>query len=61
MSKPKGGKKDASSPEEAIKRIEDVEKLLNKKTQFLEGQIKQQLKIAQANGRTNKRGNGSYW
>ena len=50
----------ASSTEAAIIKLEEVEKMLNKTTQILEGKIEQELKTALANAKTNKRGNGSY-
>ena len=49
----------ASSPEEAITKLREAEKMLNKKTKVLEGKIQQELKSAKANATTNKRGNGS--
>ena len=51
----KGTKEKAPSPQEAIQRIRDVEDLLNKKSQYLEKKINDELDVARKNGTKNKR------
>ena len=54
-----GGKKGEAppSPQEAIQRLRGIEEMLQKKTDFLEKKIEQELSIARKNGTKNKRGN----
>jgi charged multivesicular body protein 4 len=49
----KGGK--APSPQEAIQRLRETEEMLQKKSDFLEKKIEQELGIARKNGTKNKR------
>ncbi|KAK2193602.1 hypothetical protein NP493_11g07038 [Ridgeia piscesae] len=52
-----GGKKGEAppSPQEAIQRLRGIEEMLQKKTDFLEKKIEQELSIARKNGTKNKR------
>ena len=54
-----GGKKGGAppSPQDAIQRLRGIEEMLQKKTDFLEKKIEQELNIARKNGTKNKRGN----
>jgi charged multivesicular body protein 4 len=49
----KGGK--APTPQEAIQRLRETEEMLQKKSDFLEKKIEQELAIARKNGTKNKR------
>jgi charged multivesicular body protein 4 len=52
----KGGKgKTAQTPQEAIQQLRDVEDVLNKKVEHLEGKINEETAIARRDARTNKR------
>lgn len=51
----KNPKEKAPTPQEAIQRIRDVEDLLNKKSQYLEKKIEDELDVARKNGTKNKR------
>ncbi|UJR24510.1 hypothetical protein I4U23_005885 [Adineta vaga] len=52
----KGGKmKTAQTPQEAIQQLRDVEDVLNKKVEHLEGRINEETAIARRDARTNKR------
>jgi hypothetical protein len=58
-----GGKKKADvppSPQEAIQRLRQTEEMLEKKTDFLEKKIQQELGNAKRHGTKNKRGK-SLW
>jgi len=51
-----GGKsKTAQTPQEAIQQLRDVEDVLNKKVEHLEGKINEETAIARRDARTNKR------
>lgn len=51
------GKKDkAPTPQEAIQRLRETEEMLQKKSDFLEKKVTQELGIAKKNGTKNKRG-----
>lgn len=50
----KGGK--APSPQEAIQRLRETEEMLQKKSDFLEKKIEQEIATARKNGTKNKRG-----
>ena len=50
-------KEKAPTPQEAIQRIRDVEELLEKKQQFLEKKINDELNNAKKHGTKNKRCN----
>ncbi len=52
----KNSKEKAPTPQEAIQKIRDVEDLLNKKSQYLEKKIEDELDTARKNGTKNKRG-----
>ena len=56
------GKKDgkAVSPQEAIQKLRETEEMLQKKSDFLEKKIEQEIAIAKKNGTKNKRGLSSY-
>ena len=49
------------SPQEAIAKLKEAERMLNRQSKSLEKNIQQQLKIARENARTNKRGNGHIY
>lgn len=54
-----GGKKKTDappSPQEAIQRLRQTEEMLEKKTEFLEKKIQQELVTAKKHGTKNKRG-----
>jgi charged multivesicular body protein 4 len=52
----KGGqRKTAQTPQEAIQQLRDVEDVLNKKVEHLEGKINEETAIARRDARTNKR------
>ena len=53
----KGGAKvkTAQTPQEAIQQLRDVEDVLNKKVEHLEGKINEETAIARRDARTNKR------
>jgi charged multivesicular body protein 4A/B len=55
----KSSKEKAPTPQEAIQKIRDVEDLLNKKSQYLEKKIEDELDIARKNGTKNKRCNNN--
>lgn len=46
----------APSPQEAIQRLRETEEMLQKKADFLEKKVGQELSIAKKNGTKNKRG-----
>lgn len=52
------GKKGAKdpSPQDAIQRLRETEEMLQKKSDFLEKKIEQEIAIAKKNGTKNKRG-----
>ena len=52
-----GGKKkdEGEDPQTAIQRLRDTEELLNKKSEFLEKKIDEELKAAKTHGTKNKR------
>jgi len=52
----KNSKEKAPTSQEAIQKIRDVEDLLNKKSQYLEKKIADELDTARKNGTKNKRG-----
>ena len=52
----KGSK--APTPQEAIQRLRETEEMLQKKSDFLEKKIEQELGVARKNGTKNKRGRG---
>lgn len=47
----------APSPQEAIQKLRETEEMLQKKSDFLEKKIDQELATAKKNGTKNKRGN----
>lgn len=47
--------KAAQTPQEAIQRLQEVEDVLNKKVEHLEGRINEETNIARRDARTNKR------
>ena len=47
--------------QEAIAKLKEAEKMLNRQSKSLEKNIQQQLKIARENARTNKTGNGHIY
>ncbi len=49
------GVKTAQTPQEAIQQLRDVEDVLNKKVEHLEGKINEETAIARRDARTNKR------
>ena len=53
-----GGKKGdkAPTPQEAIQKLRETEEMLQKKADFLEKKVEQELSIAKKNGTKNKRG-----
>ncbi|KAK3581217.1 hypothetical protein CHS0354_024760 [Potamilus streckersoni] len=51
--KSKDGK--GPTPQEAIQRLREIEEMLNKKSEFLEKKVEQELTIAKKNGTKNKR------
>lgn len=53
-----GKKEKGPTPEEAIQKLKDTEKILIKKQEFLEQRIQQELQMAKKHGIKNKRGNG---
>ena len=53
----KNAKNKPPTPQEAIQRIREVEELLNKKSDFLEKKIEEELTIAKKHGTKNKRRN----
>ena len=50
----KGGKE--PSPEEAIQKLRETEEMLQKKSDFLEKKVENEIAIAKKNGMKNKRG-----
>lgn len=44
------------SPQEAIHKLRETEEMLNKKQEYLEKKIEQEIMIAKKNGTRNKRG-----
>jgi hypothetical protein len=46
----------APTPQEAIQRLRETEDMLQKKSDFLEKKIEQELAVARKNGTKNKRG-----
>ena len=57
-----GGKKGdkAPTPQEAIQRLRETEEMLQKKADFLEKKVEQELATARKNGTKNKRGTASH-
>lgn len=53
-----GKKEKGPTPEEAIQKLKETEKILIKKQEFLEQKIQQELQMAKKHGTKNKRGNG---
>ena len=53
-----GGKKGdkAPTPQEAIQKLRETEEMLQKKADFLEKKVEQELATARKNGTKNKRG-----
>ena len=52
-----GKKKDAADdPQTAIQRLRETEEMLNKKSEFLEKKIAEELQTAKKHGTKNKRG-----
>ena len=51
----KGGKDKAPTAGEAIQKLRDTEDMLQKKSDFLEKKINQEMGIARKNAKTNKR------
>ena len=51
----KGGKDKAPTTGEAIQKLRDTEDMLQKKSDFLETKINQEMGIARKNAKTNKR------
>lgn len=52
----KGKKEEAPSTGEAIQKLREMENMLNKKQEFLESKIEEELNIARTNASKNKRG-----
>jgi hypothetical protein len=52
-----GKKEKEPTPEEAIQKLKETEKILIKKQEFLEQKIQQELQTAKKHGTKNKRGN----
>lgn len=52
-----GKKEKGPTPEEAIQKLKETEKILIKKQEFLEQKIQQELQTAKKHGTKNKRGN----
>ena len=50
------GKKGEPSPQDAIQKLRETEGMLNKKSEFLEQKIAEELKRAKEYGTKNKRG-----
>ena len=46
----------APSPQEAIQRLREIEEMLNKKNEYLEKKIEEELRTAKKNANKNKRG-----
>ena len=46
----------APTPQEAIQRLREIEEMLNKKSDFLEKKVDQELATAKKHGTKNKRG-----
>ena len=46
----------APTPQEAIQRLRETEEMLQKKSDFLEKKVEQELSLAKKNGTKNKRG-----
>lgn len=51
-----GKKEKGPTPEEAIQKLKETEKILTKKQEFLEQKIQQELQTAKKHGTKNKRG-----
>lgn len=61
FSKMFGGKKETTmTTGEAIQNLRETENMLNKKQEFLEKKIEQEIEIAKKNGTKNKRGTSNY-
>nr|KAF6387563.1 hypothetical protein mMyoMyo1_008052 [Myotis myotis] len=54
----RGKKEKGPTPEEAIQKLKETEKILIKKQEFLEKKIQQELQTAKKHGTKNKRGDG---
>jgi len=50
----------APSPQEAIQRLTETEEMLQKKSDFLEKKIEQEISTARKNGTKNKRGRSFF-
>jgi len=62
VSQKAGGKKEKGpTPEEAIQKLKETEKILIKKQEFLEQKIQQELQMAKKHGIKNKRGTLTRW
>lgn len=53
-----GKKEKGPTPEEAIQKLKETEKILIKKQEFLEHKIQQELQTAKKHGTKNKKGKG---
>jgi len=51
----------APTPQEAIQRLTETEEMLQKKSDFLEKKIEQEIATARKNGTKNKRGWSHKW
>ena len=51
-----GKKENSGSPQEAIQHLKETEEMLQKKSDFLEKKIEQEIAFAKLNGSKNKRG-----
>lgn len=52
----RGGQQQAPNPAIAIQKLRETEEMLNKKSEFFEAKIEEQIKIAKKAGTKNKRG-----
>ena len=50
------GKQKTPTPQEAIQRLREIEEMLQKKSDFLEGKVANELATAKKHGTKNKRG-----
>ena len=51
----------APTPQEAIQRLREIEEMLNKKSDFLEKKVDQELATAKKHGTKNKRGRSTLY
>lgn len=57
-----GGKKqEQATPQDAIQKLRQTEEMLQKKSDFLEKKIEQEINVAKANASKNKRGKYLYF